>query len=140
MGGPPHGYDGKLLTPSWAWISLALLENSLLEPGASCDGEPAPDRVVPAILEDGLMTPDIANGDLPLGASSEERLVAVCGEVERAWLLEFFGGKPKFKGSDLVLDIIDYSSDCIVKSSSNNGSLRMLVKIRRSASGNLVQL
>ncbi len=58
-----------------------LLENSLLEPGVSCDGEPAPDRVVPAILADGLMTPDIANADLTLEDSEEGTLTAV-GEVE----------------------------------------------------------
>ena len=60
------------------------MENSLLEPGASCDGEPAPDREVPAILADGLMTPDIVNGDLTLEESREEILVAGVGEVEGA--------------------------------------------------------
>lgn len=59
-----------------------LLENSLLEPGVSCDGEPAPDRVVPDILADGLMTPDM-NGDLMLDSPGEE-LAAVVGEVEGA--------------------------------------------------------
>lgn len=30
--------------------STHLLENSLLEPPRSCDGDPAPERVLPAIL------------------------------------------------------------------------------------------
>lgn len=37
---------------------------------------------MPAILLDGLITPDIANGDLTLEESTEERLVAGAGEVE----------------------------------------------------------
>ena len=61
-----------------------LLEKSLLEPAASCEGEPAPERVVPAILPDGFMTPDIPNGDLTvdeLDGSTEFMLVV--GDVER---------------------------------------------------------
>jgi hypothetical protein len=35
------------------------LEKSLEEPGASCDGEPAPDREAPAIFEAGFIGPEM---------------------------------------------------------------------------------
>lgn len=64
--------------------STNLLEKSLLEPPISCDGEPAPDRVLPAILA-AFRPPDIPKGDLRLalaGGSTGEVLAA--GDVERA--------------------------------------------------------
>lgn len=68
------------------------LEKSLAEPGASCDGEPAPDREAPPIFEVGFITPDIPKGDLiedPLGDSMGEMWAT--GEVER-WLPADLGG------------------------------------------------
>jgi hypothetical protein len=50
------------------------LENSLLEPPRSCDGEPAPDRVLPAILPVAFKAP--RKGDL-----SEPALEGSVGEV-----------------------------------------------------------
>ena len=58
----------------------------------SCDGEPAPDREAPPILEPGFMTPDMPKGDLIeelLGDSMGE--IRVTGEVER-WLPADLGG------------------------------------------------
>lgn len=61
-----------------------LLEKSLLEPAVSCEGEPAPERVVPAILPDGFKTPDMPNGDLTVDAPDESTGgMLVVGEVER---------------------------------------------------------
>lgn len=116
VGGPPQGFSGIPGTPSWAWISRALLENSLPDPDKSCEGEPAPDRVVPAILLPvGLSVPDMPNGDLTADAPDDSmgdcdlaELVVVVGEAERPWLV---AGWPKLRYSDLALDIIDYSSD-----------------------------
>lgn len=89
-----------------------LFEKSLLEPGKSCDGEPAPEHEVPAILlPGGFSAPGMPKGDRiadPVGSLGDwEALVAV-GEVERPWLP---GGKPRVRCSDLALDIIDYSFD-----------------------------
>jgi hypothetical protein len=87
-----------------------LFEYSLLEPGISCDGEPVPDRVVPAILlAGGFSVPDMPKGDL-MGApvASLGDCEEMVGEVERAWLV---GGNPRLRCSDLALDIIDYVSD-----------------------------
>lgn len=43
--------------------SAYLLENNLLAPPSSCDGEPAPDRVLPAILPAEVGPADTPNGD-----------------------------------------------------------------------------
>lgn len=68
-------------------MAAHLLENSLLEPGISCDGEPAPERVVPAILlPGGFSVPDMPKGDLVADAlvgSIGDWEVLVVGEVER---------------------------------------------------------
>lgn len=73
-----------------------LLENNLPEPGISCEGEPAPDRVVPAIL---LLlafnVPDMPKGDLTAEAPADSMgdcAVAAVGEEERPWLVV---GKPR---------------------------------------------
>jgi len=72
--------------------NLYLFENNLLALASSCDGDPAPDRVLPAILPAEFKLPEIPNGDLnalPLEGSVGEvlavedpergRLVAGCG-------------------------------------------------------------
>jgi hypothetical protein len=58
------------------------LENNLLAPlpSCSCDGEPAPDRVFPAILPAEFKPPESPNGDLkgfPLDASVVGEVFAV---------------------------------------------------------------
>jgi hypothetical protein len=65
-------------------VGQYLLENNLLEAAISCDGEPAPDRVFPAILPE-FRPPDMPNGDRraePAEASFGE--VLAVGEVDRA--------------------------------------------------------
>lgn len=111
VGGPPQGFTGIPGTPSWAWISLARLEKSLLEAAISCDGEPAPERVVPDILAEGK----------PGGSPKGERTappevgstgdVFDVGDVERFWLEAACAKLPIVKCSDLAVDIIDYRSD-----------------------------
>lgn len=67
--GGPQTLTGK---PSWAWISRALFENSLLALLSSCDGEPAPERELPAILPTEVRPGGFPKGDLtdePLGGS-----------------------------------------------------------------------
>lgn len=59
-----------------------LLENRRLEPDISCDGEPAPDRGLLAILPEGLRPPDRPNGEREGGRGSMGELLAE-GEVER---------------------------------------------------------
>jgi hypothetical protein len=83
--------------------------NNLLALPISCEGEPAPDRVLLAIFPAEFNPPDKPNGDLrelPLEGSigdvfaveEPERLKAGCGKC------------PRVKCSDLADDIIDYSS------------------------------
>ena len=46
-------------------MSVYLFENNLLAlPPSSCDGEPAPDRVLPAILPAEFKPPESPKGDL----------------------------------------------------------------------------
>ena len=88
-----------------------LLENSLLEAAISCDGEPAPERVVPDILAEGK----------PGGSPNGERTappevgstgdVLDVGEVDRFWPGAACAKLPIVKCSDLAVDIIDYHSD-----------------------------
>lgn len=60
------------------------LEKSLLEPAVSCEGEPAPERVVPAILPGGFKTPDMPKGDRTVDAPGESiGGKEVVGDVER---------------------------------------------------------
>ena len=70
-----------------------LLENNLLAPvPRSCDGEPAPDRVLLAILPAEFKPPDNPNGDrnaLPLEGSVGE--VLAVEEPERGRLVAGFG-------------------------------------------------
>ena len=64
-----------------------LLENNLLAPPSSCEGEPAPDRVFPAILPAAFNPPGNPNGDrsaLPLEGSIGE--VLAVEEPERGRL------------------------------------------------------
>jgi hypothetical protein len=66
-----------------------LFENNLLEepPVISCEGEPAPDRVLPAILLDEFKPPGRPKGDLSddPGDGSMGDVLAAVGEVERVW-------------------------------------------------------
>lgn len=83
-----------------------LLENSLLEPPISCDGEPAPERGLLVMMpaEDTDTPLGRPKGDLLTpapGVSTGELLTE--GDVERGWL-----GKPRGKFSDLEVDIINY--------------------------------
>lgn len=67
--GGPQTLSG---TPSWAWISRALLEKSLLALPSSCDGEPAPERGFPDILPTEVNPGGLPKGDLtddPFGPS-----------------------------------------------------------------------
>lgn len=52
------------------------MEKGLLAPPSSCDGEPAPDRGVPAIFP-----PDVRPGGKPKGALTEEAPVGSVGEL-----------------------------------------------------------
>lgn len=53
-------------------LEAYLLENSLPDPDKSCEGEPAPDRVVPAILlPAGFNVPDMPKGDLTADAPDD---------------------------------------------------------------------
>lgn len=59
----------------------------------SCDGEPAPDRVLPAILPAGFRLPERPKGDRraePLADESTGEELAD-GEVERVWLADCGG-------------------------------------------------
>lgn len=72
---------------------------------SSCDGEPAPDRVLLAILPAEVKLPETPNGDLkafPLEGSVGELLAVE--DAERG------GRYPNVRCSDLADDIIDYSS------------------------------
>lgn len=122
--GGPQTLTGR---PSWAWISRALqrrlgcaslsggspylLENSLLALPNSCDGDPAPDRALLAILPAEFKPPDKPKGDLnalPLEGSVGE--VFAVEDPERGRLTAGVGRYPSVKCSDLADDIIDYSS------------------------------
>lgn len=74
-------------------------------PPSSCDGEPAPDRVLLAILPAEFKLPGNPKGDLkafPLEGSVGE--VLAVEDPERG------GRYPSVRCSDLADDIIDYSS------------------------------
>lgn len=63
-----------------------LFENSLPEAPISWDGEPAPDRVVPAILAEELRPVERPKGDLmavPEGSLGD--VLEVVGDPERCW-------------------------------------------------------
>jgi hypothetical protein len=114
VGGPPQGFSGKPGTPSWAWISLALyitamvrgrwglgrsgaathrLENKRPAAAISCEGEPAPEREAPDILEVGVRPGDKPKGDrrvLPADCGSFGEVVV--GEFERPWADNVCGG------------------------------------------------
>jgi hypothetical protein len=91
---------------------MYLLENNLLAlPPNSCDGEPAPDRVLLAILPAEFKPPDRPKGDrkaLPLDGSVGELLAVE--EPERGRPVAGVGRYPKVRCSFLADDIIDYSS------------------------------
>jgi hypothetical protein len=78
----------KGTSPCWGRVrkhvggQTNLLENRRLEPGSSCDGEPAPDRELPAILFEGLRPPGKPNGEREGGRGSMGELLAE-GEPER---------------------------------------------------------
>jgi hypothetical protein len=63
------------------------------------------------LLAVGFNVPDMPKGDLTADAPDDSigdcDLAVVVGEEERPWLVF---GKPRFKCSDLALDIIDYLS------------------------------
>jgi hypothetical protein len=122
--GGPQTLTGR---PSWAWISRALrrrlgcasalggssylLENNRLALPNSCDGDPAPDRALLAILPAEFKPPDRPKGDLnalPLEGSVGE--VFAVEDPERGRLTAGVGRYPSVKCSDLEDDIIDYSS------------------------------
>ena len=60
-----------------------LLENNLPEAPMSCEGEPAPDRVVPCILEEAPRPLDKPKGDLIAFAVGSPGEVLAVGEVDR---------------------------------------------------------
>jgi len=78
---------------------------------SSCDGDPAPDRVFPAILPAAFNPPANPKGDLnplPLAGGSVGEVLAV-DEPERGRLALGCGKYPSVRCSDLEDDIIDYS-------------------------------
>jgi hypothetical protein len=90
---------------------IHLFENSLLVLPRSCDGEPAPDRVFPAILLAEFNAPGSPKGDLkalPLGGSVPVGEVFAVEEPERGRGMACCGRYPKVRCSDLADDIIDY--------------------------------
>jgi len=124
--GGPQTLTGR---PSWACISRALqrrlgcaaalgeggssylLENNLLALPNSCDGDPAPDRALLAILPAEFKPPDKPKGDLnalPLEGSVGD--VFAVEDPERGRLTAGVGRYPSVRCSDLADDIIDYSS------------------------------
>lgn len=61
-----------------------LLENKRLEPAMSCDGEPAPDRELLAILPEAFRLPlDMPKGDLEDGRGISAGELFAEGDVER---------------------------------------------------------
>lgn len=78
---------------------------------SSCDGEPAPDRVFPAILPAEFSPPANPKGDLnalPVEPSVGD--VLAVDEPERGRLALGCGRYPSVRCSDLEDDIIDYSA------------------------------
>ncbi len=83
------------------------MEKILAEAPISCDGEPAPDRVVADIL---------AAEVKPLGRPKGDRMAAaegslgdvLVGEPERGWPGAGWAKLPIVKCSDLAVDIINY--------------------------------
>lgn len=91
--------------------SSYLLENNLLALPNSCDGDPAPDRALLAILPAEFKPPDKPKGDLnalPLEGSVGD--VFAVEDPERGRLTAGVGRYPSVRCSDLADDIIDYSS------------------------------
>jgi hypothetical protein len=91
--------------------SSYLLENNLLALPSSCDGDPAPDRALLAILPAEFKPPDRPKGDLnalPLEGSVGD--VFAVEDPERGRLTAGVGRYPSVRCSDLADDIIDYSS------------------------------
>lgn len=80
-----------------------LFENSLLALPSSCDGEPAPEREVPAILPTEVRPGGLPKGDL----AEEEELGSSMGDVlpvdepERGWSIIEGGRYPSDGCSDL---------------------------------------
>lgn len=70
------------------WAVANLFENSLLDAAISCDGEPAPDRVLPDMMPVGLIPPGSPNGDLPDDARGSIGELLAEGEFERFGLAE----------------------------------------------------
>lgn len=93
-------------------MAAYLFENSLLALPSSCDGEPAPEREVPAILPT-----EVRPGGLPKGDLAEEELGSSMGEVlpvdepERGWSIIDGGRYPRDGCSDLEA-ICDYIYVC----------------------------
>ena len=106
-----------------------LFENNLLALPISCDGEPAPDRVFPAILPAEFKPPGSPKGDLkalPLEGSVPVGEVFAVEDPERGRLTGGCDKYPKVRCSDLADDIIDYpSTKNLSKSCTRNG--RMVV-------------
>ncbi len=102
-----------------------LFVNSLLAPPRSCDGDPAPDRVFPAILPAEFKPPESPNGDLkalPLGGSVPVGDVFAVEDPERDETTAGCGKYPKVRCSDLADDILDYpSTKNLSKSCSRDG-------------------
>ncbi len=88
-----------------------LLENNLPAVPRSCDGEPAPDRVFPAILPAEFRAPGCPKGDLkalPLEGSVPVGEEFAVEEPERGKDTMGCGRYPRLRCSDLADDIIDY--------------------------------
>ena len=87
------------------------MDRNLLPLPSSCDGEPAPDRVFPAILLADDNPPANPKGDLnALPAEASVGEVLAVDEPERGRLALGCGKYPSVRCSDLEDDIIDYSA------------------------------
>jgi hypothetical protein len=107
-----------------------LLEKSRLDPPISCDGEPAPDRVAPDILVDGVKPGDRPKGDRtePLGDGSLGDVLG--GEFVLLGAADAWGGYPIVRCSlgRVVLDIINYLLLTLIRSTSPGPIASMAVR------------
>lgn len=79
-----------------------LFENKVLAPPRSCDGEPAPERVLPAILPAGIKPPEFPKGDLKFGSVGE----LFADDAPERGCRTTGGGRNPSVGSSVLADVI----------------------------------